>query len=536
MRHERFVVTTTVEGRTRNVVWDSAEPMGVGHPFRWVLERTPSGIRVRDLSGRPGEVRQDAALDIPRERIEAGDSVRVPAGRGRSELHLRIQPIGHVRPPYIMDAEAVRAAEAGPHMPQLFAYSGVRRTLVHARTIHSAYVAYARGRPVFVIYHGHDGFKIKPLLHGVRLKLKGERSVEGTPGKAWLLKDEQIPLATVVRGWSWWRFALVTPPKAPSTQGLPRLDEEGKYFRTLIGIVLACLAALSVVLWVRPKPVEEIKSALPAPQTAKLARPKLKPVPRPEEPPPEQPVARAEPAPAAPPPRAEAPAPAPKKAEAPKPAPAVQSPPPAAPPKPSAAAQQAKMLKETLGGLASLTRKSVMKPGETGAKTSSLFDAKAPSLAPGEIRPTYAGSDTKVTGVASGDAAYAGVDRDKIGKLGSRDGQGFIQMEAGDSMVEEGLTKSEVGAVIHAHLNEVRYCHEASMVINPKSAGKVVLEFRIDARGRVEKTSVQSSSLTERSLEKCLMRKLQGWQFPKPKGGASVSVSYPFLFRTFGRD
>jgi hypothetical protein len=34
----------------RTTLWDSKEPFGIGHPFRWTLESTTTGIRVRDLS------------------------------------------------------------------------------------------------------------------------------------------------------------------------------------------------------------------------------------------------------------------------------------------------------------------------------------------------------------------------------------------------------------------------------------------------------------------------------------------------------
>jgi hypothetical protein len=71
-------------------------------------------------------------------------------------------------------------------------------------------------------------------------------------------------------------------------------------------------------------------------------------------------------------------------------------------------------------------------------------------------------------------------------------GQGNAQVElAGqaDMKVEEGLSKDEVGRVIHQHLGEVRYCYSAALVRNPAMEGKLVIDFTIDAEGQVSEAT-----------------------------------------------
>ena len=41
---------------------------------------------------------------------------------------------------------------------------------------------------------------------------------------------------------------------------------------------------------------------------------------------------------------------------------------------------------------------------------------------------------------------------------------------------------------------------------------------------------VGASTLADKSLEECLVQRALGWKFPKPAGGGSVTVAYPFVF------
>jgi TonB family protein len=109
-----------------------------------------------------------------------------------------------------------------------------------------------------------------------------------------------------------------------------------------------------------------------------------------------------------------------------------------------------------------------------------------------------------------------------------------IALGTAEAEVEEGLTKEEVGRVIHAHMKEVRYCYESSMVRASRVDGKVILDFTINGKGVIATVKVSNSSLPDAALGECIMRRLRTWQFPNPKGGVKVDVSYPFIFKTLG--
>ena len=118
-------------------------------------------------------------------------------------------------------------------------------------------------------------------------------------------------------------------------------------------------------------------------------------------------------------------------------------------------------------------------------------------------------------------------------------GQGKGQMEIGlntaDATVDEGLTKDEVAKVIHSHMNEIRYCYESAILKDPNLAGKLLVDFKINASGIVPNAGVSEASLHDQQVTQCLLGKLKSWKFPNPRGGVIVAVSYPFIFKSLSR-
>jgi TonB family protein len=110
-------------------------------------------------------------------------------------------------------------------------------------------------------------------------------------------------------------------------------------------------------------------------------------------------------------------------------------------------------------------------------------------------------------------------------------GTGTVAFNTEGLDVNEGLTKDEVGQVIRKHLSEIRYCYESAMVRNPGLEGKFVVSFTINNAGFVKSSSTKESS-GDTGLDNCILTRLAKWAFPKPRGGADVGVSYPFIFKS----
>ena len=121
--------------------------------------------------------------------------------------------------------------------------------------------------------------------------------------------------------------------------------------------------------------------------------------------------------------------------------------------------------------------------------------------------------------------------------IGGVDGQGegFLSLNLKEAFIDEGLSRDEVGRVIHSRISEIRYCYESSMIRKPNIEGKLVVDFTIAASGRVRSANVNKSSVRDERLNECILKRLARWEFPKPKSGVEVAVSYPFIFKRLRR-
>lgn len=92
-----------------------------------------------------------------------------------------------------------------------------------------------------------------------------------------------------------------------------------------------------------------------------------------------------------------------------------------------------------------------------------------------------------------------------------------------------GLDPDIINAVIRRYLPQIQHCYEQQLALNSKLKGKVRVSFVISGDGSVKKAQVVESSLRNLPTENCIAKKILGWKFPKPRGGGTVGVKYPFL-------
>ncbi len=192
------------------------------------------------------------------------------------------------------------------------------------------------------------------------------------------------------------------------------------------------------------------------------------------------------------------------------------------------------------GGMTKLLAQSDFVSGSASSdKARKMLNARSDSLqntAPNEN--LLEGNKVQVAslgGDAHGSGSGKGVGYGKGEHAGVKgQGQSFVKIDSSGSTVDEGLTRDEVGEVIHRHMSEIRYCYEASILKQPHIEGKLILAFTIGGTGSVKTVDVKSSTLQDPGLDDCILRRLRSWQFPKPRGGVDVAVSYPFIFKSLG--
>lgn len=100
-----------------------------------------------------------------------------------------------------------------------------------------------------------------------------------------------------------------------------------------------------------------------------------------------------------------------------------------------------------------------------------------------------------------------------------------------EALVEGGLDKDQIAAVINRHIGEVIYCYEKGLQVQPGLSGRIGVNFVINGGGNVSSASVASSSLKSAQVEGCVINHLRTWKFPKPVGGVNVRVQYPFVLK-----
>ncbi|WP_224246229.1 adventurous gliding motility protein GltG [Hyalangium gracile] len=120
-----------------------------------------------------------------------------------------------------------------------------------------------------------------------------------------------------------------------------------------------------------------------------------------------------------------------------------------------------------------------------------------------------------------------------VGVLGGKQSVD-VGITSSEPMVMGSLDKELIRQVIQRNRSQIRFCYESQLTKYPKLAGKVAVKFVINAEGRVVSSEVAQSTASNAELESCVAGRVRTWQFPKPKGGGVVIVTYPFIFKASG--
>jgi outer membrane biosynthesis protein TonB len=126
-------------------------------------------------------------------------------------------------------------------------------------------------------------------------------------------------------------------------------------------------------------------------------------------------------------------------------------------------------------------------------------------------------------GAGGGKAGYG-----KISLVGGTSG---VDLPSEEAMVEGGLDRDQIAAVINKNKGQIIYCYEQGLQGQPDLRGRVSVQFVIGGKGRITTASVAQSSLRSKQVENCMVAKMKTWQFPQPTGNVNVDVLYPFDLR-----
>ncbi|NMB75541.1 MAG: AgmX/PglI C-terminal domain-containing protein [Myxococcales bacterium] len=120
------------------------------------------------------------------------------------------------------------------------------------------------------------------------------------------------------------------------------------------------------------------------------------------------------------------------------------------------------------------------------------------------------------------------------GKRGRRSPAGeVVATTPRDALVMGSLDKSAIRQVIQRNLGPIQNCFSRALQSNPNAGGKGTVTFTIQPDGNV---SDVDGRFYDAELGRCVAAQVERWQFPVPKGGGVVRVTYPFVFKLAGDD
>lgn len=135
--------------------------------------------------------------------------------------------------------------------------------------------------------------------------------------------------------------------------------------------------------------------------------------------------------------------------------------------------------------------------------------------------------NTGLIGKGGGGGTGSGYGRGSGAGFGGR-GQRVPQVRQAKAEVQGALDKDIIRRIVRAHINEVRSCYNAGLTKNPNLQGRVAINFVITGTGKVGSSVVQETTVKDSSVANCIAKAVKRWQFPKPRGGGNVIVTYPF--------
>lgn len=122
------------------------------------------------------------------------------------------------------------------------------------------------------------------------------------------------------------------------------------------------------------------------------------------------------------------------------------------------------------------------------------------------------------------------------GPRGGKGGHGPGKQDGGslrpttEPIVIGSLDRADIDEVVKNQTAAIRYCYQRELQRTPGLGGKIAVKFTIARDGSVSAASVKSSTMGAPAVESCIVSRFLRMQFPEPKGGGIVVVSYPFLF------
>jgi hypothetical protein len=216
MEKDDFLVTTTVNGKSWQMVWDNEEPLELDHPVFWELRNGDHGVILyHKTDGRK--------YAIAPEHLNGQQQVSVPASPGEErQISLEFKRLHKIRPAFMPNLKAMRELGAADY----YLSSGIREYLIGFKPIEGqGFTATVEDQDVFEILNAGEVAQIVAKRPGVRFKLMGQGSKVLPVGGTFNISPNDLVGGAFIFGSYWWRINKVATPEM---MDLDELEQELK--------------------------------------------------------------------------------------------------------------------------------------------------------------------------------------------------------------------------------------------------------------------------------------------------------------------
>ena len=91
------------------------------------------------------------------------------------------------------------------------------------------------------------------------------------------------------------------------------------------------------------------------------------------------------------------------------------------------------------------------------------------------------------------------------------------------------IRKDLIDKVVNTNRFDLQLCFELALRRNQGLSGGMDFKWRLDSRGEMSELEVIASTIRDRQMEKCVLKKIASWRFPRPNRG-SVEINHHFSF------
>jgi TonB family protein len=138
--------------------------------------------------------------------------------------------------------------------------------------------------------------------------------------------------------------------------------------------------------------------------------------------------------------------------------------------------------------------------------------------------------DTSKEAYGIGGLGLVGTGATTHGTIDAARSTGVTSVIPGMPVFHGAVERDDLRRTVRDHVPELATCPDAAGPSRGLIGGRIVVDFVIDPQGRVERSSIRSSTISDHTIDTCVGQQACRWTFAAPRDGGKAVVSYPLVF------